>query len=66
MNRYDIPTANEEKEITIAGYTMILSTTDFNIYLHRNSTFIDINSAYEMGYLDESDIEAIAYYANLG
>ncbi len=66
MNRYDIPTANEEKEITIAGYTMILSSTDFNIYLHRNSTFIDINSAYETGHLNESDIEAIAYYVNLG
>ena len=45
---------------------MTLSSTDFNIYLYQNSNFIDINSAYEMGYLDESDIEAIAYYVNLG
>lgn len=51
------------KDINIDGYTVSLGSGSFELLLHRNDTFISIESAYKSGYLSKTDIEKIAYYA---
>lgn len=42
--------------ITAAGYDFIFGTAPNEIFLHRDGTFIDINTAYDLGYLKYEDI----------
>lgn len=42
--------------ITAAGYDFIFGTAPNEILLHKDGTFIDINTAYDLGYLKYEDI----------
>lgn len=52
------------KYVSVAGYELALASGSFEILLHKDSTFIDINTAYDCGYLNDEDIAAIYHYAN--
>ena len=52
------------KFVSVAGYELALPSGSFEILLHKDSTFIDINTAYDYGYLNDEDIAAIYHYAN--
>jgi hypothetical protein len=54
------PTSSEEQDINVAGYTIPVR---INILLHKNSSFIDIRSAYDKGYLTDDDISDIFWYS---
>lgn len=47
------------KYVTVAGYEFTLSSGSYDIMLHKNSSFIDINTAYDEGYLTDEDIYRI-------
>ena len=51
------------KNVTVGEYTFTIQSVDLEIYLHKDSDFIDINTAYAEGYLNDDDIEAIYYYS---
>ena len=52
------------KEVTVGDRTFMLTSGSYEILLHKDSGFIDINTAYSERYLTDEDIEAIYYYAN--
>lgn len=47
------------KFITVAGYEFVLSSGSYDIMLHKDSSFIDIRTAYDKGYLTDEDIGQI-------
>ena len=50
---------DDEKEIIVAGYTFWFSSGSYDFRLHKDSSFIDINTAYDEGYLTDEDIGRI-------
>ncbi|MDE6599078.1 MAG: hypothetical protein K2K34_03255 [Oscillospiraceae bacterium] len=50
---------DDEKEIIVAGYTFWFSSGSYDFRLHKDSSFIDINTAYDEGYLTDEDIDRI-------
>lgn len=50
---------DDEKEIIAAGYTFWFSSGSYDFKLHKDSSFIDINTAYDEGYLTDDDIGQI-------
>lgn len=57
------PIAHFEKYFSVAGYEFYLYTCSFDIMLHTDSTFIEINEAYESGLLSDKDMMEINYYS---
>ena len=47
------------KDVTVGGYTFTLSSGSYDIMLHKDSAFIDINTAYDEGYLTDEDVGCI-------
>lgn len=54
----------DEKEIVVSDYIFTVYSGSFDIWLHKNSSFVDINTAYENKYLSDNDIATIYFYAN--
>lgn len=50
---------DDEKEIIVAGYTFWFSSGSYDFRLHKDSSFIDINTAYDEGFLTDEDIGQI-------
>ena len=50
---------DDEKEIIVAGYTFWFSSGSYDFRLHKDSSFIDINTAYDEGLLTDEDIGRI-------
>ena len=50
---------DDEKEIIVAGYTFWFSSGSYDFRIHKDSSFIDINTAYDEGYLTDEDIGQI-------
>lgn len=55
---------DDEKYVDVGEYTFTLPSGSLEILLHIDSDFIDIQTAYASGYLNDEDIAAIYYYAN--
>ena len=49
--------------ISVAGQEISLPSGSLSVLVHKDSTFIDINDAYDQGYLSTADIKAIKYYS---
>lgn len=58
----DYTTTADLKYITVGGYTFMLSSGSYNIFLHKGNGFIDIKTAYSEGYISSSDIAKMHYY----
>ncbi len=52
------------KYIDVGGLTFALPSGSLEILLHIDGDFIDIQTAYASGYLNDEDIAEIYYYAN--
>lgn len=52
------------KFIDVGEYTFALPSGSLEMLLHADGDFIDIQTAYAEGYLNDEDIAAIYYYAN--
>lgn len=50
---------DDEKEIIVAGYTFWFSSGSYDFRMHKDSSFIDINTAYDEGLLTDEDIDRI-------
>lgn len=64
MYSHDMTFTDDLKSVSVGGYKFILPSGSFEILLHKDSSFVDINTAYEYGYLTDEDLAAIYYYAN--
>lgn len=73
MWRYDpsmpdvgLPVTDDEKLVTIGGYTFSLASGSYEIEFHRNDGgFMTLKTAYERGYVSEEDIKMMNYYSEL-
>lgn len=54
---------DDMKEVNVGKYTFTLPSGSLEILLHIDNDFIDIQTAYAIGYLSDEDIAAIYYYS---
>lgn len=59
MRNYEVPVTADIKYVTVGERTFMLDSGSDMIYLHKDGTFIDIETAYDNGYLTDDDIAAI-------
>ena len=59
----ELDSTDDMKFVSIDKYTIKLASGNYELLLHRNSSFITVVEAYNKGYLSKDDIEKICYYS---
>ena len=59
----ELDSTDDMKFVSIDKYTINLASGNYELLLHRNSSFITVVEAYNKGYLSKDDIEKICYYS---